>query len=163
MPNHCTNTLVLKGEYSHRQEFVDKNRGFGMWDTAKEKEYSALSFHAQVPCPKKHISKHKGNPSESGWYSWCLKHWGTKWDCYEESVEHHERYTVYSFDTAWSPPVDWIKNVSKKFPHIMFENTWAEEGGEGGEFHFQGGDCFHDKMMSDEEWKDYMGYEDDEE
>ena len=128
MPNHCSNTLVLKGEYTHRQEFVDKNRGFGMWDTAKEREYSALSFNAQVPCPKKHISKHKGNPSESGWYSWCLKHWGTKWDCYEESVDHQEKYTVYSFDTAWSPPEKICHALREKFHDLHISWFYREDG-----------------------------------
>jgi hypothetical protein len=49
MPNHCTNVVVLKGDFKHRQEFVDKNKGFEWGDKMKEGAYKELSFHAQVP------------------------------------------------------------------------------------------------------------------
>ena len=163
MPNHCTNSLHLDGEFDHRQEFVDKNKGFTWQDTAKKGTYKELSFHAQVPMPKKHISANAKSAKDDGWYSWSSKHWGTKWDCYEEELTHDKNYTCYSFDTAWSPPFAWIKKVSRKFPHLKFNVTWAEEGGEGGRFMLQGGDLFYDAQMSEKEWKSYMGYEEDEE
>ena len=56
MPNWCSNGIELKGDVNHRREFVDKNKGYSMWDTTKVNEYHALSFHASVPCLKKHIS-----------------------------------------------------------------------------------------------------------
>ena len=127
MPNHCSNTLHIDGSLEHRQEFVDKNKGFDWNDRTKKGEYKELSFHAQVPVPKKHILTNKRN-NDNGWYSWCNKHWGTKWDTYELELSHEKNYTYYSFDTAWSPPVEWIKKVSRKFPHIKFNVEWAEVG-----------------------------------
>ena len=162
MPNHCTNSLHLDGEFKHRQEFVDKNKGFTWGDTAKKGEYKELSFHAQVPMPQKHIASNAKDKSNNGWYSWSSKHWGTKWDCYEEHLDHDKTSTLYSFDTAWSPPFAWVEKVSRKFPHLKFNVTWAEEGGEGGRFMLQGGDLFYDAQMSEKEWKSYMGYEEDE-
>ena len=162
MPNHCTNSLHLDGEFKHRQEFVDKNKGFTWQDTAKKGTYKELSFHAQVPMPKKHISANAKSAKDDGWYSWSSKHWGTKWDCYEEHLDHDKTSTLYSFDTAWSPPFAWVEKVSRKFPHLKFNVTWAEEGGEGGRFMLQGGDLFYDAQMSEKEWKSYMGYEEDE-
>ena len=162
MPNHCTNSLHLDGEFKHRQEFVDKNKGFTWQDTAKKGTYKELSFHAQVPMPKKHISANAKSAKDDGGYSWSSKHWGTKWDCYEEHLDHDKTSTLYSFDTAWSPPFAWVEKVSRKFPHLKFNVTWAEEGGEGGRFMLQGGDLFYDAQMSEKEWKSYMGYEEDE-
>ena len=158
MPNYCSNSLTIEGKHSHRQEFVDKNRGFIHTDRKKEKEYKELSFHAQVPIPKKHTTK-KGD----GWYHWCINKWGTKWDASEPCVDHNEHSTSYGFETAWSPPSAWVQKVSRKFPHLKFKVTWAEEGGSGGRFMFQGGDCFYSSIMTQEEWKEDQGYGEDEE
>ena len=163
MPNHCSTSMEVKGNYEHRQEFVDKNRGYSLWDTGKTGDYKALSFNAQVPMPKTYIKKHQKDKSNSEWYGWSNKQWGTKWDCYEEQCHHSEQYTSYSFDTAWSPPFPWIQKVSRKFPHLEFNITWAEEGGGGGYFNIRGGDLFYQRPMTEQEWKDYNGYEDDEE
>ena len=88
MSNHCSNSLHLDGELKHRQEFVDKNKGFDWGDTPKEGEYKDLSFNAQVPMPKKHIRANAKNRTDNGWYSWCNKNWGTKWDTYELELTH---------------------------------------------------------------------------
>jgi len=159
MPNHCSNSLHIEGDFIQRQEFVDKNKGFQWGDTGKKGKYKDLSFHAQVPMPKKHISSNAKNSSNSDWYSWANKNWGTKWDCYDEQLIHDENGTCYSFDTAWSPPVAWFSKVSRKFPHLKFNVEWAEEGGEGGAFMFQGGELFYSTRMSDEQWKSFMGYD----
>ena len=162
MPNHCDNTLTIKGNFEHRREFVDKNRGFSYNDKMKEREYSDLSFHASVPVPKKHINPPKKGKGD-GWYNWCINNWGTKWECWEEHCSHDPIGTSYCFTTAWSPPVEWVRKVSRKFPHLEFQVEWAEEGGEGGYFMYQGGDLFYDNMMTEEQWKKAWGVEDDEE
>jgi len=162
MPNHCTNGLHLDGDLKHRQEFVDKNRGFDWGDTTQKGEYKELSFNAQVPMPKKHINAHAKKSGDNGWFSWSNKNWGTKWDCYETEVMHEKEYTHYTFDTAWSPPTAWIRKVSRKFPKLKFNVTWAEEGGSGGRFMYHGGERFYETFMSQEEWNEYQGIEGDE-
>tara|TARA_R110000751_G_C13483112_1_gene448108 strand:- start:31 stop:528 length:498 start_codon:yes stop_codon:yes gene_type:complete len=163
MPNHCTTNLHLDGDFAHRQEFVDKNKGFSWGDAEKKGVYQELSFHAQVPVPKKHTNAFSNPSSDNGWYGWCIKNWGTKWDCYEINLDHDKPYTIYSFDTAWGSPHEWVKKVSRKFPHIKFNVEWAEEGGEGGKYMFHGGDCFYETRMSEEQWKEFMGYEEEDE
>ena len=157
MPNNCTTVLTLKGDFKHRQEFVDRNKGFEWGDTEKKETYKELSFHAQVPMPQKHIASHAKNRSNSDWYGWANKNWGTKWDCYEEQLNHTDSYTNYIFDTAWSPPVVWFSKVSRKFPHLELEIEWGEEGGQGGKLMFQGGECFYETNMTDEQWNSFMG------
>jgi|TARA_R110002051_G_scaffold101231_2_gene172010 hypothetical protein len=160
MPNHCSNSLHLDGDFKHRQEFVDKNKGFAHTDTDKTGEYKNLSYHAQVPLPQKHIKSHDKDRSNTDWYSWCNKNWGTKWDTYEEELTHEKGYTYYSFESAWGSPREWVQKVSRKFPNLKFNITWAEEGGCGGRYMFHGGDCFYETSMSDAEWREYQGYED---
>ena len=163
MPNHCTNSLHIDGELKHRQEFVDKNKGFHWGDMEKKGDYKQLSFHAQVPLPKKHINAYI-KKSNSSWYGWCNKHWGTKWDCYEEDLNHTDNYTYYTFETAWCPPEAWILRISKKFPNLTFNVEWAEEGGDGGTFRVKQGEYFDVHSFNDMEWKEFMGYtEDDDE
>ena len=163
MPNHCSNSLHLDGDFKHRQEFVDKNKGFDWADAEQRGTYSDLSFHAQVPMPQKHIKSHAKDRTNSDWFSWANKNWGTKWSPYDESVDHSNTYTHYSFDTAWSPPMEWFKKVSRKFPYLKFNVTWAEEGGCGGRFMFYQGELCFEVSMTDEEWREYNGYEEDEE
>ena len=160
MPNHCSNSLHLDGDFKHRQEFVDKNKGFAHTDIDKTGEYKNLSYHAQVPLPQKHIKSHDKDRSNTDWYSWCNKNWGTKWDTYDEVLTHEKGYTYYSLESAWGSPREWVQKVSRKFPNLKFNITWAEEGGCGGRYMFHGGDCFYETSMSDAEWREYQGYED---
>jgi len=159
MPNHCVNTLKIKGKLQHRQEFVDKNKGFDWNDRTKQDEYKELSFHAQVPVPQKHINANAQNSAENGWYGWCNKNWGTKWDCYDEGGFHDESRTSYTFTTAWSPPSEWIQKVSRKFPHLEFEVEWGEEGGEGGHFVIIKGKLKQETQMTTTQWENYFGVE----
>jgi hypothetical protein len=64
------------------------------------------------------------------WYSWQVHNWGTKWNAYEigawsvgfEGAE-------INFCTAWSPPIAFLVNASKKFPDLTFEIKYSDEGG----------------------------------
>jgi len=162
--------MHIDGDLRHRQEFVDKNKGFDWTDTGKENRYNELSFHASVPVPKKIITANtkntnskKNNVTSEGWYAWCNKNWGTKWDCYDEELVHEQEYTYYSYTTAWSPPTEWVEKVSRKFPHLKFNVEWGEEGGCGGRVMVERGHLVFCEEMSDQEWKNFMGFEDDDE
>jgi len=55
-----------------------------------------------------------GYPS---WYEWSIDNWGTKWDISEVPEEMFElnndgKTVTFSFDTAWSPPLEWYDNIS---------------------------------------------------
>ena len=71
------------------------------------------------------------NP-EVSWdgHSWCVAHWGTKWDIYSEEdvcAEKSEGRYSYRFDTAWSPPTHWLDKVASDFPHLRFVLAFTEE------------------------------------
>jgi len=55
-----------------------------------------------------------GYPS---WYEWCVDNWSTKWDISEVDEDYMEKSAdgktvTFSFDTAWSPPLEWYDNIS---------------------------------------------------
>ena len=61
-------------------------------------------------------------------YSWCVSHWGTKWDLFGVNRGVTGGEAFYSFDTAWSPPVAWLQKVAEDFPHLEFELRYYEPG-----------------------------------
>jgi hypothetical protein len=66
----------------------------------------------------------------SDWYDWCVDKWGTKWgDCDTElHNDASDGHLDMTFQSAWSPPVDGIIEISKMFPDLVFMMSWAEEG-----------------------------------
>lgn len=68
-----------------------------------------------------------------GWYEWRLENYGTRGDVNDvEMVTEHisddyESITMH-FDTAWSPCINFVRNVSKMFPDLEFELTYIETG-----------------------------------
>lgn len=56
------------------------------------------------------IAKH----GSENWYDWCCRNWGTKWDACHESMGETPRMTVFSFDTAWGPPLEFAEKFVKK-------------------------------------------------
>lgn len=92
----------------------------------KDERYLFASF---VQPPVEVISK----GYSSGGYDWCVDHWGTKWDVddfVEEvtTVDEVEEHTLYSFQSAWSPPIEWLKQVGLKFPTLRFSLDFYEGG-----------------------------------
>lgn len=58
------------------------------------------------------------------WYTWCTSVWGTKWNASETSVSE-EDFAIY-FETAWSPVVELMCQLSKKL-RIPLYMQYAEE------------------------------------
>lgn len=65
------------------------------------------------------------------WYNWNVANWGTKWDCdsSEQGYEtDNESYFVMNFDSAWSPPVNWLEKVIADYPKLNFKLSYSETG-----------------------------------
>ena len=76
------------------------------------------------------------------WYDWQCANWGTKWDVAEPSEQHREEdsYSV-SYETAWSPNLDFFRHISSEFPELTFTVKYYEGGvGFAGEFTILNGD-----------------------
>lgn len=112
MPNWCMNTLEVKGSESDVQDFVKKAKS----------ENTALSFNNFVTMPEE---LNEGD----GWYAWDLENWGTKWDTSDAWCDKYsDNYIEYYFDTAWSPPIEWLEKVSQMYPKIEFTLRYREDG-----------------------------------
>lgn len=70
----------------------------------------------------------------TNWYDWAIDNWGTKWGAYHAGqwdLSHSGKklVAVIRYHTAWSPPRDFLIHASEEFPDIVFENSFADEGG----------------------------------
>jgi hypothetical protein len=113
MPNHCGNSLYITGEYSCRDQLVK--------DVGKDDD-SEPSFDLNKIMPM---------PKDVNWYEWTTNsnNWGTKWGCYNVSLEHNETDTQYTFQTAWGPFSKAIfEKLMTSYPELKFRLIFAERG-----------------------------------
>ena len=142
MPNHVTNKLCITGPKKDREAFkatlaTDSEGG----------RPRPFSFSQTVPMPSDVFRGNLGRdeeakyPGDKNWYGWACTNWGTKWDCYDLHIpEIGAKSIKIQFDTAWSPPDEWMIRASKKFPTLKFCNKWKDEGGPRGTMTFRNGE-----------------------
>ena len=111
MPNWCWNHLEVTGDEIQLREFVEKS-------TTNIESSDEFSFEGTLP---------RGDRKD--WYDWSVENWGTKWDACESHIHHNDiNYFSVSFDTAWSPPINWIDNIMQDFPDLCFTLEHEEPG-----------------------------------
>jgi|SRR3972149_1450363 len=141
MPNWCENTLKVTGSREALDEFK-KRAASRHRDGNGHNRRVALSFNRFVRMPRK--LRYTTSPQDTpNWYDWSLLNWGTKWDLADVRLSRKKDGTelLYEFDTAWSPPTQWLESVVKKYPSLTFELNFEEPGmgfagilvGDGGE------------------------------
>jgi hypothetical protein len=133
MPNWCSNTLTVLGK---RKELVlfDIDRMKRM-ELNKEPtvEGEPITLELQLawysPIPEGYCTL--DDFSNDKWYMWCIENWGTKWDLGADDVlmkRENQYKLVFSFETAWSPPVEGVQAISKLFPQLWFTLEYQEDG-----------------------------------
>lgn len=112
MPNWCWNNLQVMCTEEHvaeLQDFVEKSTSI------KDTEFS---FEGTL---------FRGNRED--WYNWSLNNWGTKWDACEPYIDESEpQFFSVSFESAWSPPCNWIEDIMHKYTNLEFELEYDEPG-----------------------------------
>ena len=74
------------------------------------------------------------------WYHWNIREWGTKWEISNASYEASPNRLVYSFCSAWSPPVSALDKLAEMFPDLVFTSRFLDEGDNfAGEIHWESG------------------------
>ena len=68
-----------------------------------------------------------GRYGADNWYDWCISNWGTKWDVQAVLEDEGHGYLEYSFDSAWSPPVEWLEKAARDYPELYFRLKYEEE------------------------------------
>jgi hypothetical protein len=145
MPNWCFQNLTVYGKSEEDvKPFLDAIK-----DKENEGKVSLNQLHPMPKClegstsgfftdeekRKEHEEQAKRNIEECGyadWYEWNNANWGTKWGACD--VELNDDLPVkdgyiasLKFESAWSPAVDLIRNISSKFPRLMFSLSYTEE------------------------------------
>ena len=127
MPNWCENTLTVEGAEKVVQRFKQ---------LAKPKATKAgadLSLATLYPIPEGVYqgdlgTKESQRYGKNNWRDWCITHWGTKWDADATLTNETPDFLAYGFETAWSPPVAWLKKVARDFPYLRFTLNYYEPG-----------------------------------
>ena len=143
MPNHCYNRVKF---YSDNEQDVQtlynifengtnpKNdlTVFGQiipepnWKTTPNKD-GELPVDRESPYPP-HFPK--SGAIDDRWYDWRNANWGTKWDCYDLSIDEDELPNGFeaSFNTAWCPPEEVCYALKEKFEGMSVSWFYDEEG-----------------------------------
>lgn len=111
MPNHCYNQLKL----SNGENIQNVINPYLIFKGAGD---YAFDFQRVIPMDEKLLEG-------EDWYGWRVQNWGTKWEGY--SGRFNDDQTVFTFDTAWSPPLPVIKELAK-LTGETFILQYIEEG-----------------------------------
>jgi hypothetical protein len=77
----------------------------------------------------------------NGWYEWNCRNWGTKWSASGIDVTVDEpTHLTYVYNTAWSPSLEVVQELSRQYPNLTFSIDYVEEQGWGGERAYKGGE-----------------------
>src|SRR4051794_27099727 len=124
MPNWCSNQLTITGPEEDVLAFKEKAAGHSPWPEAPQ-ELNRLNFHSLVPVPEEIL----GQGYREAGCDWELKNWGCKWgSCNTWIVDEDPGSIIYEFDTAWSPPLQFIATVAKQRPTLTFTLAYDEAG-----------------------------------
>lgn len=160
MPNHITNKLTFEGKEERVKELREFIKGEG----------EVIDFNTLEPMPKElevecrdrawNNTHYRENVQKYGyptWYEWCVAHWGTKWNAYDQFEE--DLYNI-EFDTAWAGVPDIVLKISERFPDVAIYYTFADEdcGNNTGDGYYENGEMYMDfpEGGSEEGWEIYF-------
>lgn len=153
MPNHCTNLLsctsndlgkVLKPYMTEDGKNIDFNKILPMPEgIEKSVELSSIEIitsdntqEAMEARKKERETLAEENKEKYGfesWYDWSVENWGTKWNAYNcWTLEEGSGLTIddisdLGFQTAWSPPLNVIRELSR-LTGETFRMSYYDEG-----------------------------------
>ncbi len=144
MPNHCSNSLYIKGDKESVENFIvavtkTESARWGkieilksLFPTPTALEETASVVHGDEDKQAEQERIEAENLETFGarnWYDWCIQNWGTKWGDYDGYLaDYGDGYASFTFQSAWAPPVAGLTEVSKQFPTVTFSLSYYEEG-----------------------------------
>lgn len=131
MPNHVRNVIEFSGDHDRIEELLEFVSSVGD-ESLEEIDQQEFDFNEIVPQHENvwkgsyYVGDQEREIREAGmitWYEFNVNNWGTKWNCYEISVDGHR----VEFDTAWSMPEPIYLALSEKFPDVDIMVSYADE------------------------------------
>jgi len=116
---------------------------------------------------EKQQAKNLAKYGHKDWYDWANENWDTKWGACNVEFDENSFFEgecssiVLSWESAWSPAVGLIKNISAQFPQLIFGMHFTEEAN-----FFAGFMVFHKGEIvaeGDHEMQGQPEYDDDDE
>ena len=141
-PYNFTSKVYLEPRVSSKSEYRTEERK------------SEFSFNNIIPAPvgTPEYDEYElpGGATSQKWYDWNVKNWDTKWDAADVAVNRLDNtQVVYSFSTAWSPPVAVITKLAQLYPNFEISFGFEEEQGWGAEMESPRGDS---KLHETKSW-----------
>ena len=134
MPNYVYQKFFVSGDKGDLENFLNK--------VFTDDE---LDFNNIIPeptrleeCPKEFILSPDNTfvkPLEDrpwfNWYFWRLNNWQTKWNCCDTNYYFEtDKKLVIAFETAWSPVINLVFEITKRFPSLKFRYFYLDESEE---------------------------------
>jgi len=132
MPNWCENTLIVTGNttdlvcFKHQAKTEGGDFSFEPFLPMPE-----MLSAATASFPKVLTKEDKARIKATGfkdWYERNCKVLGTKWDVEGTIMESSKTKLGYTFNSAWSPPIQGVINISKQYPKLTFSLDFDEPG-----------------------------------
>ena len=148
MPNYCWNILNINGPEEDINKFLDKSMVkkdgdtedyFSFSGTVPEPDYETTPVKLTYPevsakfaktkKQKEKIMENKPTIRKDSWWDWRVQNWGTKWEPMDPNIEQgNPEHVQITFDSAWSPPIEWLHKVHLDYPNLQFHLEFEEPG-----------------------------------
>jgi hypothetical protein len=155
MPNHCTNLLsctsgktigsIIKPYLTEDGKRIDFNKIVPMPERIHKTTLEIpilLDAEKQEAWEKEQEILQEQNLKDYGyknWYDWSVANWDTKWNAYSCYTLEDESLTLedlsdIGFQTAWSPPINVIRELAKLTGESLRMSYYDEGWMFGGEY-----------------------------
>lgn len=61
------------------------------------------------------------------WYSWSYEKWGTKWPVHACEPTLENQQLIYTFSSAWEPPLPFFKKLGRLYPDLTFLGAYLDK------------------------------------
>jgi len=131
MPNHVPNVVSVFGPIDDLLRFQEE------CFSPKDDGVLALDFNKVIPMPPD-VAESSSEIAGAMplWYTWSVENWGTKWNSYQASnpMFHSpegvpQAIMSFRFWTAWSPPIPIYEALKVKYPSLIMDVQYVDEGG----------------------------------
>ena len=139
MANWCCNTLTVKSNGNKKDLIRFMEQGQNK-EIIKDEETLVWRISNYLPIPSEFLKEDLTELEEKNLMEmygfkncsdWRDLFWGTDWDCNDyqsKSLTDGESLFEVDFDSAWSPPIEWLISVSVMYPSLSFQLEYIEPG-----------------------------------
>jgi hypothetical protein len=153
MPNWCNQYGEVRGSNKELKRFIEAIRieQTEEWKAIPEWNRTEWDMNQLFPIPtelhetvsgyvgeekaEEHRKQQESNLAKYGhkdWYDWANANWDTKWgacrvDFDEDTFDENSNSINLYWESAWSPAVGLMRNISEQFPELVFGMHFTEE------------------------------------